>query len=111
MKDQPEEDLPFDVEEFDRWAATVPVDTEELSPEQEAEFAVIAAEYEAGRARIHHSRKHERALIRRHVAHGTRIRRADEPVTHVIIVASIPLRYDDGLVDEILAGCAPPRSR
>jgi hypothetical protein len=31
-------------------AATVPVDDEKLSPEQEAEFAAIVAEFEAGRA-------------------------------------------------------------
>ncbi|MFO0756341.1 MAG: hypothetical protein U0359_07615 [Byssovorax sp.] len=43
---------PAEKAEFDRWAATVPVGEEDMSPEQQAEFARIAAEFEAGRARM-----------------------------------------------------------
>lgn len=38
--------------ELDRWAATVPTGEEDMSAEQQAEFAQIAADFEAGRARM-----------------------------------------------------------
>ncbi len=47
-----EQGAAFDVNELDRWAATIPRGEEDMSPEQQAEFADIAAEYEAGRAQL-----------------------------------------------------------
>lgn len=34
--------------EFERWEATLPEGTDDMTPEQRAEFAAIAAQYEAG---------------------------------------------------------------
>jgi hypothetical protein len=38
--------------ELDRWAASVPVGEEDMTPEQRTEFAEIARDFEAGRARM-----------------------------------------------------------
>lgn len=43
---------PAEKADFDRWAATVPVGDEDMSPEQQVELAEIVAELETGRARM-----------------------------------------------------------
>jgi hypothetical protein len=38
--------------DFDAWDATVAIGEDDMTPEQRAEFACVAAEFEAGRARM-----------------------------------------------------------